>query len=639
MRQRKRAAVRRIFGAATVLAVCAWAGAGAAQPVPATENLPPHPPGTFVTRVRRGDTCAAIAARVYNSPTRVDVIHRYNPSVCPPAGALLPGMFLILPRSLGRRPRAVPVAVLTVVNNRVMVQASAANEPREGRPNDPIFRAARVSTAAQSSAELSFSNRARIRLYESSMLVVLGDASPRVRRLATAQDTTLVNGTLRTFLSELARPRRGAPAPRPLTIRTGGAQVVLRPGESQITIEPAERPTTTLAVYRGASALRSGAQVVAVPEGFGARAVRGQRIAPPRRLPPAPTWEARPPAVLFAGPDVALVGRTRAGDGVEAGEWHVEIARDERFAELIADRHVPAADDAVRVPSVEPGTYYARVSTLDRERFEGTAGEVARTVVVVPRFEPADAPTSETLVLPEGLACSLDGASFEARVVVDRTQAHALRCALAADPATAAETAIPATQSPPPPPPAPAPPPPPPPPPRPVPREGFAQRLSLRVEGQYVTTVSTPPAGVSLDHGGGGTLRLGLDLRRPPIGSAGLVFGVEVFGATAIFPQPSGARASSWPVGAALRLTPYTGRVQPWVSAGAAAVFTGSLVRPGVEAGLGLDVRLAPAVLLGAVVRYGQVIETDANSGTGDARTVHVGLALTLRLPYSAGRP
>lgn len=623
--------------------VTAWwalAASFAAGPASAQQAPPRHLEGMLLTRVRPGEDCAAVSLRVYNTPAYVHVIHRFNPTVCPPAGALVPGMQLTLPRWLGRRPAAAPaVAFLTRLNNRVLVQTRGDTEPREGRANEPLFRAARVSTAARSSAELTYANRSLIRLYESSLLVVLGDANPRVRRLATAQDTTLVNGTLRSFLTALARPAPGAPPARPVTIRTPAAQVTLRPGESQVTIEPTARPATTLAVYRGSSQLRAGPQVVPVPEGFGARAIRGQRIAPPRPLPPAPGWEARPPAILFVGPDVALVGRARGGDGVAVDEWHVEVARDEQFHDMVLDRHVPGAEDAVRLPTVPPGVYYARVATIDSERFEGRAGEVARTLVTPLRIEPTGTPGRDTLFPPADVTCTLDGVALTAPTVLDRTSAHALRCALDANGAGAAETTLDATAQPPPPPTPSQPPPPAPPRPRPAPREGFAQRLSFRAEGQYVTTLSTPPPGASLDHGGGASLRVGVDLRRPAVGSSGLVFGVEVFGAGAIFPQPGGARASSWPVGAALRLTPFTGRLQPWVSAGGAAVFTGRLVRPGVEAGLGLDLRLTRALLIGAAVRYTQVIETDASSQSGDARMLHAGLALTLRIPYSAGNP
>ncbi len=622
----------RYVTALSALSLGVAAGPLAAQPVPRR-----HPEGMLMTRVRPGEDCAAVSLRVYHSPTLTNVIHRFNPTVCP-GRPLLPNMELALPRWLGRRPVVSPVAFLTRLNNRVLVQTRGDTEPRAGRTNEPLFRAARVSTATQSSAELTFSNRSLVRLYESSLLVVLGDGNPRVRRAATAQDTTLVTGTLRSFLSTLAAPAPRAAPPRPVTIQTAGGQVTLRPGESQITIEPTARPTTTLAVYHGSSQLRSGAQVMPVPQGFGARAIQGQRIALPRPLPPPPGWEVRPPAILFTGPDVALVARASGGEHVDVAEWHVELARDAQFQDMIEERHVAAADDVVHVPSVSPGVFFVRVATIDRERYEGPAGAVVRTLVVTPRLEPASDAAHDTLSPPADLVCTLDGAPFTAPTVIDRTRSHVLRCATDATGADFGETTFPATQTPPPPP-APPPPAPPPPTPPPAPREGFAQRLSFRVEGQYVTTVSTPPPGVSLDHGAGASLRVGVDLRRPPIGSTGLAFGVEVFGGGAIFPQPGGARASSWPVGAALRLTPFTGRVQPWVSAGGAAVFTGQLVRPGVEAGLGLDVRLTRALLLGAVVRYTQVVETDPASLTSDARMVHAGLALTVRLPYSAGRP
>lgn len=80
---------------------------------------------------------------------------------------------------------------------------------------------------------------------------------------------------------------------------------------------------------------------------------------------------------------------------------------------------------------------------------------------------------------------------------------------------------------------------------------------------------------------------------------------------------------------AALRVTPTNGVVQPWVSVGGGAVVSGRLVQLGLEAGVGLDVRLTRGLLLGAAVRYTQVIDASAD----DARMVQVGLGLTVRFP------
>ena len=140
-----------------------------------------------------------------------------------------------------------------------------------------------------------------------------------------------------------------------------------------------------------------------------------------------------------------------------------------------------------------------------------------------------------------------------------------------------------------------------------------------------------------LVHGVSGSLRLGLDLRRPTPGSNGLVLGLEVFGTGMLFPRGGSTPGVATLLGGAVRLTPYNGAVQPWVSAGAAVVLTGGLVRAGLDVGLGVDFRLSRVVSLGPVVRYTQVVQATSVVRSAaldeDARVVQAGVALTLRLP------
>ena len=709
--------------------------------------------------VRPGETCAALARRVYRAPTRTDVIHQFNPTVCPPQRRLAAGLVLRLPRRLPPAPRPSPVAWLTALSNAVQVQTQPTAEPRAARSNDALFRGTRVSTEARSSAELTFQDETQLRLYESTLVVILGDTSTRVRRTATARDTTLVNGSLRAFLGELANapsgsaavavgpvigivgrrppPRRAAPRrPTQVAINTAGGRAILRDGESQLSVSDGARASTTLTVYRGSGQLRSGAQTVTVPEGFGARAEVGERIAPVHRLPLAPAWIAPPPRVLL-NPSPTLAGAygpgvTPPGDtGVPApAEWHVQVARDDAFAALESDARSPLAVDHLSAP-LSPGEHFVRVSALDADHYEGPFGAVARVAVVSTALTPTAEPYRESLSLPAGVRCSIDGdpVAGGSSTVLDRLRPHALRCTPEGEEAAAEATLARAVRAPyrvsatleqadpvarrgrvrvrlvdrsdvayaeaaiaaqarggpvsadevratgaagewmvpvrwsvgatmfslhltlaaddgvdtddialprPPPPP--------------VLREGFAQRLSVRAEGLYANMLSEyqrnadrDTAGVfmgnakAITHGLAGSLRLGLNLRRPDVGASGLVFGLELFADGVVFPRREGPPGVSTLLGAGVRLAPYNGAVQPWVSAGAGAALTGGLLRFGFEAGLGVDFRLSRAVSLGPVVRYVQVVEVGGNPSiealTEDARMIQVGVGLTLRLP------
>ena len=754
MRRARRASLR-----AAVVAL-GLASTAIAQPRRRPPRTAPTPPPTeFVSvTVRPGETCAALARRVYRAPSRTEVIHQFNPTVCPPQRRLTAGLVLRLPRRLPTAPRPSPVAWLTALSNAVQVQTLPTAEPRAARSNDALFRGTRVSTEARSSAELTFQDETQLRLYESTLVVILGDTSTRVRRTATARDTTLVNGSLRAFLGELAngpsgsvavavgpvigivgrrpRPRRAAPRrPRQVAINTPGGRAILREGESQLSVSEGARASTTLTVYRGSGQLRSGAQTVTIPEGFGARAEAGERIAPVHRLPLAPVWISPPQRVLL-DPSPTLSGTygpgaTPPGDATvpAPAEWHVQVARDDAFTSLESDARSALPVDHLSTP-LSPGEHFVRVSALDADHYEGPFGPVARVAAVSTALTPTAEPYRESLSLPAGVRCSVDGdpAAAGGSTVLDRLRPHALRCTPEGEEAAAEATIARAVRAPyqvsaaleeadpaarrarvrvrlidrsdvayaeaapavqarggpvsadavsatgaagewmvpvrwsvgatsfslhltlaaddavdtdalplPRPPPS-------------APRDGFAQRLSLRAEGLYANMLSEyqrnadrDTSGVymgnakAITHGLAGSLRLGLDLRRPDAGTSGLVFGLELFADGVLFPRREGPPGVSTLLGAGARLAPFNGVVQPWVSAGAGAALTGGLLRFGLDLGLGVDFRLTRAVSLGPVVRYVQVVEVGGNPAiealSEDARVIQVGVGLTLRIP------
>lgn len=84
-------------------------------------------------------------------------------------------------------------------------------------------------------------------------------------------------------------------------------------------------------------------------------------------------------------------------------------------------------------------------------------------------------------------------------------------------------------------------------------------------------------------------------------------------------------------LGAKLHVLPQDSAVDLWVHGGADAVLTGSLVRPGLHAGLGADFRLGcGAVGIGPFARYSHVFQpSDAAQGGADGRIVQAGLAFS----------
>src|SRR5205085_8175881 len=86
---------------------------------------------------------------------------------------------------------------------------------------------------------------------------------------------------------------------------------------------------------------------------------------------------AAPAAVPAPAPAAALAVAV-----VAVAEWHVQIARDEAFRDVVADTRAPAATKRVELRASAPGRWYVRVSAVDDDRFEGPFGAVARVLVV-----------------------------------------------------------------------------------------------------------------------------------------------------------------------------------------------------------------------------------------------------------------
>jgi hypothetical protein len=213
---------------------------------------------------------------------------------------------------------------------------------------------------------------------------------------------------------------------------------------------------------------------VVVKGGFGSKVVHGQPPTPPHPLPAAPSWASPPPRLLLAAtptvdldlvyvPGVAPVRgparRGRAGAAATGGaaapatlpaEWHLQVARDPRFNDLVLDTRVPQSVMQLSTRQLAAGRYLARVSAIDADHFEGPFGPVA-DITVAPIAEGRRPDGSTELVLPAGLLCGLDGGAMtnmNAPLPIDRRRPHRLGCALAADLSVVAYVDLPAVTEP-----------------------------------------------------------------------------------------------------------------------------------------------------------------------------------------------
>ncbi|MFT5357675.1 MAG: hypothetical protein ACI9KE_004912, partial [Polyangiales bacterium] len=122
------------------LFVTALTGAGLLLTAPLKAQEIPTDVETYEYTVQDGDTCAAIAGRVFGNRRRYDIIHLYNPNMGPPPHSLEPGSTLTLPRNTG------PDARITAFRRQVQARQPSATDWRSASRGLGLFRGWRVNT-------------------------------------------------------------------------------------------------------------------------------------------------------------------------------------------------------------------------------------------------------------------------------------------------------------------------------------------------------------------------------------------------------------------------------------------------------------------------------------------------------------
>ncbi len=390
-----------------------------------------------------GENCESISAKVFGDPQAYTILHSLNPQLGPMPHNLKPGTVL-------KVPRPGPDAHLTFLRNKV---EAATPAPHPGAKNEPLLRGHRVTTQNESSAEITFKDQTRLQLGEETLVIVLGSTSVNAAAKKTAADTTLLKGSLRAHLGELA-------GKKPAVLATPGAKVDLSTGEAKLHVD--DDKTARLAVYKGKGTIASAGKAVDVPAGFGSKALLNKAPTPPKPLPPAPVWTQRLPRVAFATADTLDFTGDKAGrfdhgkgPGPTSTKWHVQVSRDERFNDLVADAIVAVDITRLEAKGLVPGKYYARVSGYDGDKFEGPFGEVlvvdvVRATLVEGALPTATTPGKLASVFIEGTACAVDGgalAVMSAPVPLSPGKDHVLTCAEPGGTASQAELALPAAKS------------------------------------------------------------------------------------------------------------------------------------------------------------------------------------------------
>lgn len=336
------------------------------------QSAPPPAGETVWHIVRPGETLEQIAARYLGSVQRWKELHQLNPTV-PDPNRIEPGQRIRLPAV---RP-ALPAATVNRLSRQVEDQPSPISWT-DARLGDVLVERDGVRTFRKSSAELRFTDGARLTVTEDSLIFLRrsGTALKGVER----KSIELMSGQ-----AELdARSTAPAAAAPEVEIVVGSTRTTSRPdkaGGIQTRARKAEEGSAKVMVYGGESEVEAGGAKVQVPHGMGTSVAPTGPPGPPEKLLVAP-----------AGTDPAANAERACADPLfswqavpEAASYTVEICRDPGCAELV-ERQTGEKGVEWRSPAPLPlGSYYWRVTARSLSGLDGYPSEAGRLAITSDR--------------------------------------------------------------------------------------------------------------------------------------------------------------------------------------------------------------------------------------------------------------
>ncbi len=285
--------------------------------------------------VQPGDSCWSIAHRLWGDGAQYDRIHKLN-DLGPMPHLLRPGQKLRIP-GRGVRPNA-----------RIdwLVRDVKAKPPRQP-------------------AGILFEDTSRLSLRENALLVIYGASAGKGRVRKRKSKIVLEEGTLRTGLAEMDE--------KPVEVETPAGKVKVAGREAQV--EVGRDRAAHVSVYDGTAEVRNRRGAVEIPTDHGTVVKPKERPQKARPLPPAPTWTRRSlSAPVVVAPHERGSFEAAWNPAPRAARYRFELARDRAFRRPLTKAVVGAGILRFRAHDLSPGTWYARVSAIDRDRLEGHAG-------------------------------------------------------------------------------------------------------------------------------------------------------------------------------------------------------------------------------------------------------------------------
>ena len=148
-------------------------------------------------------------------------------------------------------------------------------------------------------------------------------------------------------------------------IETEAAAVAIR--GTVLRVGADETKATRLSVLEGRTQLEAGGAAKDVPDGFGSKTEMGQRPGAVKELLPAPLPLSPINSFQTGRQELTFSWEKLRARGL--GGYHFELARDEAFNDVV--KHGVIEQTQVQSGVLEKGTYFWRVSSLDKSLLEG----------------------------------------------------------------------------------------------------------------------------------------------------------------------------------------------------------------------------------------------------------------------------
>lgn len=342
-----------------------WAATSGAQGA-----TPGYPERVIQWKVEGDESCADIAEAVYGSATHAPLVTRYNAVPCRAGTPLKPGMVLILPAKATK----LPAARVTFVNPDTLSKHPGTSWGK-AEVGQALEQHAQLNTRDQGLAALQFADSSKIFLDEHTLVVIYDTAQNSVRQKAVPQ-VLLKEGELQAGLFAL----RG----RTVEVEMDGDARVS--ADSSDTVVRRRDGKANVSVFDGSARVKSGGATVAVPKNHGTTFRAQKPPAPPRPLPPAPSWKGDNHFVFLAGSSGGtLLASWKKVDVAES--YRVEISRTPEFDDLVVRELVPSDVLSFRAEQFPVGRYFARVRAIDADDFLGISSSTRKLVVLGVHFE------------------------------------------------------------------------------------------------------------------------------------------------------------------------------------------------------------------------------------------------------------